>query len=87
MLNRVLGLAIAGLLLSFSGIAQMIDPAFAPLITRPGDVEKLRLLPDGRFMAAGSFTMANRIKESSVARFNPDGSLDPSFQSTIPFSA
>ena len=86
MLNRVLGLAIAGLLLSFSGIAQMIDPAFAPLITRPGDVEKLRLLPDGKFMAAGSFTMANRIKESSVARFNPDGSLDPSFQSTIPFS-
>ncbi|MEQ8706078.1 MAG: carboxypeptidase regulatory-like domain-containing protein [Phaeodactylibacter sp.] len=86
MVNRILCLALASLLLQFSAAAQMIDPGFAPLITRPGDVEKLRLLPDGKFLAAGSFTMANRIEESSVARFNANGTLDQSFQSSIPFA-
>ncbi|WP_282781017.1 carboxypeptidase regulatory-like domain-containing protein [Phaeodactylibacter xiamenensis] len=86
MVHRILCLALAGILLQFSAAAQIIDADFSPLITRPGDVEKLRLLPDGKFIAAGSFTMANRIEESSVARFNPDGTLDQSFQSGIPFS-
>lgn len=76
----------ACLFLLFTGSAQVIQSDFTPLITRPGDVEKLRLLPDGKFIAAGSFTMANRIEESSVARFNDNGTLDPSFQSGIPFS-
>lgn len=86
MANRILCLALASLLLPFVAAAQMIDPDFAPFITRPGDVEKLRLLPDGKFIAAGSFTMANRVEESSVARFNADGTLDPSFQSNVPFA-
>lgn len=86
MAHRILCLALAGILLQFSAAAQMIDPDFSPLITRPGNVEKLRLLPNGKFIAAGSFTMANRIEESSVARFNADGTLDQSFQSVVPFS-
>jgi uncharacterized delta-60 repeat protein len=86
MVHQILCLAFASLLLPFVAAAQIINPDFSPLVTRPGDVEKLRLLPDGKFIAAGSFSMANRIEESSVARFNANGTLDQSFQSDIPFS-
>ena len=65
--------------------SQSFDPDFQPFVTRPGDIEELALMPDGRFIAAGSFTLANRVERANIARFLPDGSLDESFQSTVNF--
>ncbi|NBC06757.1 MAG: hypothetical protein GVY26_06140, partial [Bacteroidetes bacterium] len=72
--------------LAYGGTAQQFDSNFQPFITRPGDVQELRLLPDGRFVIAGDFSLANRIPEANVARFLPDGTLDQNFQATLDFS-
>lgn len=66
-------------------VAQDFDSNFQPFITRPGDVREIRLLPDGGFIVAGDFSLANRIAKSSVARFMSDGTLDQSFQTDLPF--
>jgi uncharacterized delta-60 repeat protein len=66
--------------------AQQFDLNFQPFITRPGDVQEIRTLPDGRFVIAGEFTLANRIAESNIARFFADGTLDQSFQATLAFN-
>lgn len=86
MLHRSLPLAGLILLLPLFCLAQVFDSQFSPLITRVGDIQKIRVLPNGSFYAAGDFTLANRTEESSVARFLTDGSLDESFQATLPFS-
>lgn len=85
MIQKILSWALAGLLLANLAGAQTFDPGFTPFITRPGNVEKIRQLPDGKLMVAGHFCMANRVAEASVARFWPDGTLDPAFQADIPF--
>ena len=74
------------LIIAISGISQSFDPNFQPNITRPGDVQQLMALPDGRFLAAGSFTLANDLPEANIARFFADGSIDLSFQSSLQFS-
>ncbi len=60
--------------------SQNFDPGFKPFVTRPGQMEKLAILPDGRFVAAGNFTFANRVQQANIARFQPNGALDASFQ-------
>ncbi|MCB0587690.1 MAG: delta-60 repeat domain-containing protein, partial [Phaeodactylibacter sp.] len=65
---------------------QSFDPDFQPFVTRPGDAGDLAILPDGRFYAAGGFSMANREARPNVARFLPDGALDESFQPAVNFS-
>jgi len=67
-------------------LSQSFSADFQPYITRPGDVHQIKALPDGRFMAAGAFSLANGAPEANVARFFADGSLDFSFQSTVDFS-
>ena len=42
--------------------------------------------PDNKIIAGGPFSTANGIARTRIARFNPDGSLDPSFvPPTYPF--
>jgi uncharacterized delta-60 repeat protein len=65
---------------------QSFDNNFEPFITRPGDVQQLKVLPDGRFLAAGTFSIANDIADANIARFMADGSIDDSFQSNINFT-
>lgn len=65
-----------------------LDDGFTP--PQPNDrTDALALQPDGKFIAAGRFTtllggtrIANR-----VARFNPDGTLDPNFSLGTNFGA
>lgn len=66
--------------------SQSFDPDFQPFVTRPGDVEKLALMPDGRFVVAGSFSLANRVERTNIARFLADGSLDETFQPSLNFA-
>lgn len=85
MKKLILGFVLA-ILASSTVSSQSFNPDFQPYITRPGDVHQLKALPDGRFMAAGSFSMVNDVPEANIARFFADGSLDISFNSTIDFS-
>src|SRR5687768_6657101 len=41
------------------------------------------LQPDGKVLVTGNFTTANGLDRTGVARLNPDGSRDGSFNSTI----
>lgn len=66
-------------------LSQSFDPEFKPFVTRPGDVSELAILPDGRFIVAGSFTWANRAERPGIARFLPDGSLDETFRANLSF--
>lgn len=63
--------------------SQSFDPAFKPFVTRPAQLEKLAVLPDGRFIAAGSFTFANGVQQSNLARFMANGALDASYQPAL----
>jgi uncharacterized delta-60 repeat protein len=44
-----------------------------------GEIFDLKVLPDGRILAAGSALAAPNDEESFVARFKPEGELDPTF--------
>ncbi|MCB0561528.1 MAG: delta-60 repeat domain-containing protein, partial [Phaeodactylibacter sp.] len=86
MVTRITTLLALCCALTTTLFSQSFDSDFQPFVTRPGDIEELVILPDGRFIAAGSFTLANRVERANIARFLPDGSLDESFQPTIRFS-
>ena len=42
-------------------------------------INALALQPDGKILAAGAFRMMNRVTRTRVARLNPDGGLDDTF--------
>ena len=86
MVTRITTLLALCCALTTTLFSQSFDSDFQPFVTRPGDIEELVILPDGRFIAAGSFTLANREERANIARFLPDGSLDEGFQPTIRFS-
>lgn len=46
------------------------------------DVKALRLLADGRILIAGGFSTYNGISAKSIARLQPNGAIDPTFQVT-----
>jgi uncharacterized delta-60 repeat protein len=66
-----------------------IDPAFnpdLPLNIREGRGSSILLQPDGKILVAGEFNGVNSAFTPAVVRFNPDGSLDSSFNATsLPF--
>ncbi|MBS1797003.1 MAG: VCBS repeat-containing protein [Acidobacteria bacterium] len=55
------------------------DPAFAPVVTRNGKVNRLLEQPDHKILAAGDFPLVNGVRRNGLARLNADGSLDTSF--------
>ncbi|HEY8560237.1 MAG TPA: FG-GAP-like repeat-containing protein [Pyrinomonadaceae bacterium] len=58
-----------------------LDRAFNPTVGRI-DTVRVRAIaaqPDGKFIAAGAFLKVNGTAVNSVARFNADGALDPTF--------
>jgi uncharacterized delta-60 repeat protein len=71
-----------------------VDPNFRPAIYFPSNGGNgvsspvVALQADGRILVAGSLTVTNPVTglPTSIVRLNPDGSLDPSLQLTIPFS-
>ncbi len=69
---------------SSSGIALLqttgaLDPGFAPGSGFNGLVSALVLQTNGAIVAGGSFTSYNGVTQNYLARINPDGSLDTSF--------
>ena len=56
-----------------------LDPSFAPVLGPGSDVLALAIQTDGRILLAGQFTNVNGINRNGVARIQPDGSLDLSF--------
>jgi uncharacterized delta-60 repeat protein len=56
-----------------------LDPTFDPGSVPNGSVTALHLDPAGRLLVAGIFTAVNDLPRTNLARLNPDGSLDTSF--------
>jgi uncharacterized delta-60 repeat protein len=56
-----------------------LDPNFAPVIGSGSNVLALAIQTDGRILLAGQFTNVNGVNRYGVARIQPDGSLDLSF--------
>jgi uncharacterized delta-60 repeat protein len=65
--------------------AVSVDPTFAPVLQDFGAtfnraVARVSALqPDGKILVGGNFTVASGLPRSGVARFNADGTPDPSF--------
>ncbi len=67
-----------------SGVARMnadgtIDATFDPGNGANGFVSNIALQPDGKVLIAGSFTSYDGTPRRRIARLNPDGSLDSTF--------
>ena len=56
-----------------------LDPLFSPGNITNGEVDATILQPDGKLLIGGHFTKVNGVTRQSVARLNPDGTLDTSF--------
>src|SRR5687768_3028841 len=73
------------LALAIPAISQTIDPSFAPLLQSFGDTQTRPAAktserqPDGKILVGGQFTLADGRARSGVARFNPNGTIDPTF--------
>lgn len=52
------------------------------LFRMAGEVKAMTRLPSGRFMAFGLFDFVDNVPTKNIARLNPDGSVDASFQVT-----
>jgi uncharacterized delta-60 repeat protein len=55
------------------------DTSFQTAIIAGGYANCINLLPNGKFMVAGSFFSINGVVRHNVARMNSDGSMDTSF--------
>ncbi len=62
-----------------TSFAASITGNIEPVNVPPTAVNFVRLNPDGRIYAGGFFTTANGVKRQNIARFNPDGTLDTTF--------
>jgi uncharacterized delta-60 repeat protein len=61
------------------------DPAFRPSVQgRPGGGDVVTLQRDGRTVVSGNFSTANGTHRPGLARFNADGTLDPTFLPALP---
>ncbi|MFD2785976.1 T9SS type A sorting domain-containing protein [Hymenobacter rubripertinctus] len=56
-----------------------LDATFQPVIQVSGTVNALLRQADGKLVAGGNFSEVNGQQARRLARFNPDGSLDPTF--------
>ncbi len=78
--------------LNFPGIARLEADGDADKSFNPGIItglsgqpfmNALQVQPDGKILLAGSFSNINGAARNRLARFNPDGSLDASFDTGI----
>ncbi len=56
-----------------------LDHGFFPGAGLNGNVYALLVQPDGRIVAAGTFTTADGVARGRIARFEANGALDPTF--------
>ncbi len=55
------------------------DASFAPVVLPNNTVIDVAIQPDGKILAAGSFTSVGSESRTGIIRYNPDGSLDTAF--------
>lgn len=56
-----------------------LDASFNPGVGFNNSVRSIVIQPDGKIVVGGIFTTFNTIPRNGIARLNPDGSLDTSF--------
>src|SRR5438045_933455 len=57
-----------------------IDDTFKPVLTGSNATGSRTLVqPDGKILVAGTIHQVNGVSKNGIARFNPDGSPDASF--------
>lgn len=61
-----------------------IDPSFAPGAPKRPSHLATAVESNGRIVAVGTFSAVNGVARAGVARFLPDGTLDPSFAPSAP---
>ncbi|NUP96162.1 MAG: delta-60 repeat domain-containing protein [Planctomycetaceae bacterium] len=80
---------IAGFFTQYNGVATkcvarllpdgQLDPSFNVGAGSPGVVQHLARQPDGKLLVYGAFSEFNGVPRERIARLNPDGSVDLSF--------
>ncbi len=56
-----------------------LDPSFLAALSSGGTISRVALQVDGKIVIAGSFVAVSGATRNGVARLNPDGSLDATF--------
>src|SRR5262249_8703829 len=62
-----------------NGVDGGLDLTFDPGAGTDGPVNSIALQPDGKLLIGGEFTRVNGNSRTGIARLNPDGTLDGSF--------
>ena len=78
----ILSLAIFSLTGSVLAVDGDLDTTFNPVITASAgsaEVYKTLTLPDGKILVAGGFSTVNGVSRNGIAKLNPDGTLDTTF--------
>jgi uncharacterized delta-60 repeat protein len=60
-----------------------LDTTFNTQIAQLETVRSIIVQPDGKILIAGAFTKVNNVSRTSLARLNPDGSLDTAFNPVL----
>jgi uncharacterized delta-60 repeat protein len=63
-----------------------LDAAFSVGSGANGSIEEAVLQTDGKIIIGGNFTSFNGVAINRLARLNPDGSLDPTFNPAVNFT-
>jgi uncharacterized delta-60 repeat protein len=82
-------LVIAGTLKTYNGtprpgLARLntngsLDTTFDPVLIGLGQYQSLKIQPDGKIIVSGDFSTSTHHPRFGIARLNPDGSLDTTF--------
>ncbi len=56
---------------------------FSPGSASSADLESVSLQPDGKLVVSGGFNLFDGVQISQVARLNPDGSLDTTYNNSV----
>ncbi|GGK82910.1 T9SS type A sorting domain-containing protein [Rufibacter glacialis] len=71
---------IVGVLLSYAGHGQAIDPAFHPKIERGAEIYSITKLSEGKVLVAGNFERAEGQEAPGLVKLGADGKVDASFK-------
>ncbi|MFN8254918.1 MAG: T9SS type A sorting domain-containing protein [Bacteroidales bacterium] len=63
--------------------AQNVDQSFKPVIKGFPDISSIMVLPDGKFFIGGIISSIGNTPSKSVIKFNSDGTVDTTFQTSI----
>jgi len=72
-------LRLGSLCFNAQGGAGDVDLSFDPGSGVNGPISVMAVQPDGKVIIGGQFTVANGLVRTNLARLNPDGSGDPTF--------